>query len=119
MSNTLEYKDMFGRDIHVGDYIVYAAMDGQSATLRSGQVIELKAPKNWRGEAEPKLFVKSWSNWKGARNDGEGSGRQKNVTLAFLNRVVVVDPNTVSPKVKADLDGPICDWSGKPISTTI
>lgn len=126
MNEKTEHTDLFGRTIKVGDYIVYSAVDGRSATLRVGQVLELKTitKDSWRNEPKEvvaKVFCKSWSNFKGTSSwraeslGHEPSGRQKNVTLGFLTRVVVVDPSTVSEKVKKDLDGPICDWSGKPI----
>lgn len=91
------HKDMFGNEIKPGDYIVYGAVDGRSGTLRAGQVIELKtgAPHWCTKEPELKVFVKSWSNF---------SGRQKNVTLSFLDRLAVVPPETVSDEIKAALE---------------
>lgn len=123
MNEKSEHTDLFGREIKVGDYIVYSALDTRSATLRVGQVLALKFTKptySYRNDGKPvaKVFCKSWSNFRcsGWRaEDGEVSGRQKDVTLGFLTRVVVVDPSTLSEKVKKDLDGPICDWLGKPI----
>lgn len=94
------HKDLFGREIKPGDYIVYAAVDGRSGTLRTGQVIELKfgAP-DWRTkEPQLKLFVKSWSNF---------SGRQKNVTLSFLDRLIVVPESIVSDEIKTALAAPL------------
>lgn len=125
MNEKSEHTDLFNRPIKVDDYIVYSAVDGRSATLRIGQVIALKTVKKtgWDGKDEiiAKVFCKSWNNFKGTsswraeKNGAEPSGRQKNVTLGFLTRVVVVDPSTVSEKVKTDLAGPICDYWGKPI----
>lgn len=108
-----EYKDLFGRDIKVGDYIVYGAVDGRSGTLRAGQVIELTYSKTGYHEPEPKIRVKSWSNFKQDRYNPstgkheEGSGRQKDVTLGFLDRLIVVPESVVSEKVKSDLAGEI------------
>lgn len=102
-----DHRDMFGREIKVGDYIVYGAVDGRSGTLRAGQVVELKPPTaNWRGEVEAKIKVKAWSNFRSQGWDGkEKSGRlDKNVTLGFLDRLIVVDPSTVSDKIKKDLE---------------
>lgn len=116
MNEKSEHTDLFGRPIKVDDYIVYSAADGRSSTIRVGQVIELKTVGS-----VAKVFCKSWSNFKGTSTwrteilGKEVSGRQKNVTLGFLTRVVVVDPSTVSDKVKRDLAGPICDHSGVPI----
>ena len=90
-----KHKDMFGRQIKVGDYIVYGAVDGRSGTLRAGQVIELKEAKDWRGVQTSKLFVKSWSNF---------HGRQKNVTLSFLDRLIVVPAETLSENIKRALE---------------
>jgi hypothetical protein len=115
MNEKSEHADLFGRPINVGDYIVYSALDDRSATLRVGQVLELKSVKNTNEEVA-KVFTKSWSNSRASDWDGrEVSGRQKNVTLGFLTRVVVVDSSTISDKIKKDLDGPICDYLGNPI----
>lgn len=113
MSN---HRDMFGRDIHVGDYIVYGAVDGRSGTIRAGQVLELKESRGYSGEEVFKIFVKSWSNFR-ARGwgapDNERSGRQKNVTLSFLDRLIVVPAETVSDKVKQDLEDGVANWKGQ------
>lgn len=121
MNTKSEHTDLFGRPINVGDYIVYSASDGRLAIIRIGQVIKLtSSPKNkWDNDSEKvaKVFCKSWSNFRseGWNHGEERSGRQKNVTLHFLTRVVVVDPATVSEKIKKDLNGPVCGWDGKPI----
>lgn len=119
MNEKTEHTDLFSRPINVGDYIVYSATDGRSSTLRVGQVLELKTADKWSYKGDTsvaKILVKSWSNFRSeGYSDKGGSGRQKNVTLGFLTRVVVVDPSTVSQKVKDDLAGPICGWDGKPI----
>lgn len=113
MSN---HKDMFGREIKVGDYIVYGAVDGRSGTLRAGQVLELKEGKGYGGEMEYKVFAKSWSNFRAkgwGAPDNERSGRQKNVTLGFLDRLIVVPAETLSDKVKQDLEGGVANRSGQ------
>jgi hypothetical protein len=119
MNEKTEHVDLLGQEIKVGDYIGYAAIDGQSAIMRIGQVIELKSVKDRRGDVTNKVFCKSWSSLRSKRfsdsDEVERSGRQKNVTLSFLTRIVVLDPNTISEKVKRDLDGPICDFWGTPI----
>jgi hypothetical protein len=116
-----EYKDMFGRDIKVGDYIVYAGLADRSGVLRAGQVIELThtKPSKWGSDKiEPKVRVKSWNNYRaqgwGNKMDGR-SGRQKDVTLGFLDRLVVVPESSVGEKIKSDLAGPVCDWKGDPV----
>lgn len=121
MNEKTEHTDLFGREIKVGNYIVYAGAEDRSAVLRVGQVLKLTFAKNRRyGEPDvAKVFCKSWNNFRSEgfswREGLEPSGRQKNVTIGFLTRVVIVDPSTISDKIKKDLDGPICDWSGKPI----
>ena len=130
MNEKSEHTDLFGNQINVGDYIVYSAADGQSSTLRVGQVLELKMAeqKGWDHKTMTskkidvaKVLCKSWSNF---RSEGysfgepvECNGRQKNVTLGFLTRVLVVHPDSVSDKIKKDLDGPVCDYMGRPLKS--
>jgi len=116
MNEKSEHTDLFGRPITPGDYIIYSAADGRSATLRVGQVIKLTTVKGYDNNVTAKIYCKSWSNFRSESwNEKKRSGRQKNVTLSFLTRVVVIDPSTISEKVKKDLDGPMCDWLGNPI----
>jgi hypothetical protein len=121
MNEKTEHTDLFDRPINVGDYIIYSASADRSSVLRVGQVLGLKFGKpDWNGDVAAKVLCKSWNNF---RSEGfswedagiERSGRQKNVTLGFLTRVVVVDPSTISDKIKRDLDGPICDYRGLPV----
>jgi hypothetical protein len=115
-TSQFEYKDMFGRDIKVGDYIVYGAVDGRSGTLRAGQVVELTYSKSDYGDPSPKITAKSWSNFRSRDSwnspKGKETGRQKNVSLGFLDRLIVVPAETVGEQVKKDLDGPYWtyDW---------
>ena len=114
-----EYLDMFGREIKVGDYVVYAGLADRSAVLRAGRVIELtyskqevsiydrKTGKHSYGY-EPKIRCESWNNfrsqgWKGE----ERSGKQKAVSLGFLDRLIVVPEDYVSEKIKNDIDGEV------------
>jgi hypothetical protein len=96
MNEKYEHTDLFGREIKVGDYFVYSAADGRSATIRVGQVLELRfgTPRRSDGRAAAKIYVKSWSNFR---------GRQKNVTLGFLTRVVVVPKESVSDEILSAL----------------
>ena len=123
-TSTFEYKDMFGRDIKVGDYIVYAGLADRSAVLRAGRVIELTASKeevsiydrktgeHSRGH-EPKIRCESWNNFRSQGWNGEEkSGKQKAVTLGFLDRLIVVPEEYVSQKIKDDLAGPVTDYWG-------
>lgn len=116
--SNFEYKDLLGNEIKVDDFIVYGAVDGRSGVLRVGQVIELTYTKGGYGDVVPKVRVKSWSNsrtfW--GHDNEERSGRQKNVTLGFLDRMIVVQADQVNEKIKRDLEGPICDYTGTPIT---
>lgn len=123
-TTNLEYKDLFGNDIKVGDYIVYAAVDGRSGTLRSGRVLKLTTskPDKWSPNKplEPKVMCATWSNFRAQSTwrtnaESEPSGRQKNVTLGFLDRMIVVPADQVSDKIKKDLNGPVYDWRGDPV----
>lgn len=119
-TSKFEYKDMFGNDIKVGDYIVYAGLADRSGVLRAGQVIELTCTKETRygGEPEPKIRCRSWNNFKAQSRSWKAedpSGRQKDVTLGFLDRMIVVPAEQVSEKIKKDLAGPVCGWDGMPV----
>jgi len=99
-TETHEYKDMFGRDIKVGDYIVYGGLADRSAVLRAGRVLRLTE--------NGKIFCESWNNYQAkgySWETEEKSGKQKNVTLGFLDRLIVVPEDYVSEKIKRDLAG--------------
>jgi hypothetical protein len=104
-NDTLEWKDLFGREIKVGDWIVYSAVDGRSGTLRAGQVIKLTIGSGrYSTKPKPKVSIKSWSNFRSEGWNGEElNGRQKNLTLSFLDRLAVVPEEYVSKKIKNDL----------------
>lgn len=114
-----EYKDMFGRDIKVGDYIVYAGLADRSGVLRAGRVIELTHSKTGYGEPEPKIKCESWNNFRAQGyswdKDSGRSGKQKAVSLGFLDRLIVVPEEIVSQKVKDDLAGEVADYMGRVI----
>lgn len=115
MSEKFEYRDMFGREIKVGDYIVYAALADRSGVLRAGRVLELTTtkPKPYltQQELEPKIKCESWNFYRSegysGKPDAKKSGRQKAVSLGFTNRMVVVPEEIVSQQIKDDLAGPI------------
>lgn len=120
-TSAFEYKDMFGRDIKVGDYVIYAGLADRSAVLRAGRVVELTHSKQkvsiydrktatHRHDYEPKIRCESWNNFRAQGWSGEDkSGKQKAVSLGFLDRLVVVPEDYVSDKIKRDLDGTIDD----------
>ena len=115
------YKDMFGRGIKVGDYIVYAGLADRSAVMRAGRVIELTHSKEkvsiydrktqeHRTDYEPKVKCESWNNFRAQGwSGGEQSGKQKAVSLGFLDRMIVIPEDYVSEKIKKDLEGEVND----------
>lgn len=115
-TEAFEYKDMFGRDIKVGDYIVYGAVDGRSGTLRAGRVLELTVGSVGY-KAGPKIKAETWSNFRSQGWSGEvKSGKQsKAVSLGFLDRLIVVPAEIVSEKIKEDLAGPPTNYWGDPV----
>ena len=100
--------DLLGQPINVGDFITYAAVDGRSGTLRIGQVIALTPTK---------VRAKSWSNFRAQGwGDDQRSGRQKDVSLGFFDRIIVIQEEMIPEKIWIDLHGPVCGWNGKSIS---
>jgi hypothetical protein len=112
-----EYKDMFGNDIKVGDYIVYGGLADRSAVLRAGRVVALtqstkkvrfydRSIGEFRNDYEPKIRCQSWNNFLSQDWGGkEKSGKQKDVSLGFFDRLIVVPEEIVSQKIKDDLAG--------------
>jgi hypothetical protein len=88
---TLEAFDAIGKPIEVGDRVVYAVTVGSSASLRFGEVTEIRGRKSYAYSAKedellPSVIVKiEWS---------EGMHRFKwskdHVTLTKLSNVLVV-----------------------------
>lgn len=87
----MTHKDMVGKNISVGCYIVYAALWSRSATLKLGKVVELSSRPPGYYQTEPTLTIKvvtvdrSWNNTWESQKDG------KPITLGFLDRVLIVD----------------------------
>jgi hypothetical protein len=91
-----QYKDLFGKEIKVGDFITYAANDGRCGVLRVGQVTKLTEAKNdYEDDIQLKIRVKSarygYLDWDEENENIYGWTRQKDVTLGFLDRLIVVD----------------------------
>lgn len=93
-------KDIFGKEIVIGDYIIYGAADGRSAVLRVGKVINIVKSKRQYCEDEiEKLKVLAVQE-----DFGEGprsiktheSAIKKVVTLEFGERTCVVPLNVLS-----------------------
>lgn len=107
-----EYKDMFDNEIQVGDYIVYASLASRSAVMSAGRVLDLTVSKtaDWRGKLVPKVKITSWNNYKatgGAYDNRRLSGRQRDVSLSFPDRMIVVPASAISDIVKEDLSNPV------------
>lgn len=78
-------KDFLGRNINIGDQIVYPGRYGSSMWMRFGTVVDIVNTIDWRGNEHPKLKVEIvLSNWNGSNK------RKKIVTLECINRVTVL-----------------------------
>lgn len=88
----MEYKDLAGREIKVGDYVIYAALWSRSAVLKFGKVVSLAARKHGeyslKKEDTPTLRVTSVDNFLG-KYELQNHGTP--ITLGFLDRVLVID----------------------------
>jgi hypothetical protein len=107
-SNMSEYKDLFNKEIKVGDYIVYAANDGRCGVLRIGKVVELTVSKEedyYTKKKSPKIRAKS-ACYRMVDYDTREYGwqKQKDVSLGFFERLVVMDENAVPEDARKILD---------------
>ena len=97
-----KYQDISGREFCIGDYIVYSALDGRSAVLRFGKIIELTEAKEtdfYTKEKAPKIKCKSVNlDW------GGQPVKQKDVLLSFFDRVIIIDPGNLTREVRNLLD---------------
>lgn len=83
--------DAVGREIKSDDYIVYAAIDCDSAVLRFGQVKSIVPVPAFGGV---KIKIKAKAAYRGYNWETKESDvwtRQKDVTLAFPSRISVID----------------------------
>lgn len=111
--STVKYspaKDVLGREIKPGDYIVYGAAKGRCAGLNVGRVLATEA-KNDGYTAKPYLKVKAaslqveWGEVRQAGMNGWGSKpKPKAVHLCFAERMCVVPAETVPDAYKELLD---------------
>jgi hypothetical protein len=95
-------KDSSGKQVKVGDYIVYAALLSRSAVLKFGKIVKInpiKPPKDsWETEKPETIsalsvtHVTSWPNETGI--DISFEPQLKLVTLSFDCRFLVVNPET-------------------------
>lgn len=90
----VEHKDLAGKQIEVGSFVVYAALWDRSAVLKYGIVSSLKERKDaWRPQTRdygpiPTVGIVSvdrgWEHQWELQNDG------KEITLGFVDRCLVV-----------------------------
>lgn len=108
--------DLFGRELKVGDYIAYSAVDGRSATMRVGKIEALKKREGrYAADQTYTVFCRSWSNYRNSSSwyktsTGAPTGRQKNVTLSFVDRLIYVSPEMIPEHIKKELEGEIGTW---------
>ena len=92
-------RDHLGREMKVGDFIVYGSALGRCAALASGYIVDLYEETtqlpDWRGEKKFKTDYKI----KVKRNTTAGTWgnniHQKHSTLKFPSRCVVTDPTGI------------------------
>lgn len=98
-------KDHFGRDMKIGDFIVYGNNIGRSAGVASGYIVDMKETStplpDWNGKTnrvrmDYRIKIKrmtSASSW---------SMTKPHSTLMFPDRCVVVDPTGIDFKALQD-----------------
>ena len=112
-------RDINGREIVAGDYVLYAALWGRCATMKYGRVTRFDRRKpSWKGDDGPKATTVKvvsadresiWSArdpnepWRrpeivGVRWVLQNDGRE--VTLGFPERMVVLPPELVPDDVR-------------------
>lgn len=85
----MEYKDLAGQDMAVGDYIVYSAAAGRAGVMKLGQIVELSERRdtwtNKHAAVVKAVTIDQWRTWSGGlQNKG------KPVTLGMFERILVV-----------------------------
>lgn len=90
-------RDIMGREIKVGDYIVYAATGGRSGIMKVGKVTNV--------EKLSAVTVDIWMN-----NDGTGTLEIQNkgrpVSFSYDGRMMVIPQDSVNPRIREFLDVP-------------
>ena len=88
------HRDAAGRDIIVGDIIVYASLSGRSPVLKWGVIVALKSRDEYRydatGGVQRNMSIKQATV--GVRSVG---GSNKQSTLGFLNRMSIISIDQV------------------------
>lgn len=97
----MQYKDLGGNEILVGNFIVYPALQwGRTPVLKYGLVMRLKMSKGSTSRPPVKtLGVVSVENSE-YRNQFVLQNKGKEITLSFPKRVVVVPENLVPQEVR-------------------
>jgi hypothetical protein len=102
MSHSLEHRDVTGRLIGPGDYIAFAAVDGRSAVLRLGEVIELcfskKSIRIWNGTdflEGHNATLRIRGVRKGWKKDEPWEPHEKEVVLQFPDRVAIIPVESI------------------------
>jgi len=86
------HKDIFGKEIKVGDYICYGAVDGRSGVIRVGRVVELSFRDTYYEKGTPIVKVHAAEyGWKKCPEP-----QSKAVTLSFTSRMAVLSEEQVS-----------------------
>jgi hypothetical protein len=111
MKNTsLPLKDRVGRDVNIGDFIVYAAQQGHSAILNFGKVVDIPAktekivlerahsdsqgdwiPTQYAQVPSYTLKVQPWDVTKNEPGTDYAKRPARVVTLSFPQRVAVIE----------------------------
>lgn len=89
-------KDFFGKEIKVGDWLVYGTLLGRCAAVKVGKVLSVDfIPKqNWRGGDIRIGVIGCEKNYKEVYTLG------KKGTLQFSDRAIVVSEDMVPEEIK-------------------
>lgn len=98
--------DIGNTEITVGSYIAYAALWSRSATLKFGRVTALAFRESLWARPEDKTVptIKCVSVDRQWNDNWQVQSRGKPVTLAFLDRMIVVGPTQVPDAAREILD---------------
>lgn len=99
-----EYKDKSGRELKVGDYIIYGSLLGRCAGLKYGKILELTKAKesSYRSQYEGPLKLKVVSvddNW-----SHRGPELCKPGYLEFSERILKIQRNQIPEQILTMLD---------------
>lgn len=105
----MEYKDLAGQEIKVGDFVVYTALWSRSAVMKYGKVVELGIRKDKYDEnkpGEPTLKIISADRgfiFNPLTKDHDNAwiiqAQGKKITLGFLDRTLVISPAQMPKEV--------------------